>query len=103
MITIAVKEPNKPWMTSKVENDLKVFQEIVGGYIEFFHRSDSDICYFCNEEGKILGLEPNFNFFGDIIVGNVFAVREDYDDGNFASLTEDDIKMFNDLGFSVLL
>lgn len=92
-ITIAVKTPNKQWCLLDVNNELSVFQNIVQGPIELFYQSRSGILYFCNEEGKIFHLEPNFPFNRDIIVGTVFAVRSD-DEGEFISLTFEDIKWF---------
>ena len=99
-IKFAVKEPNKPWKIMEAENTLETFQDIVGGYIEYFNRDDNGLLYFCNEEGKIMGLEPNFLFYSDVIVGNVFAVRDD-GEGDFASITEADEQYFHDLGRAV--
>lgn len=90
-ITIAVKEPAKSWHAVKVENTLPEFQKIVSGYIEHFESTASGIHFFCNEEGKFQGLKPNVTLLnGDTVVGTIFAVRSN-DDGEFESLTNDDL------------
>ena len=45
------------------------------------------MCIICNEEGKLLGLEGNRRFSGDILAGVFYVVGEDKC-GNFVSLTE---------------
>ena len=99
-IKIAVKEPNKPWEVRLVSNELKAFQKIVGGYIELFWRDVDGLLYFCNEEGKLMNLTPNFYCHLDLIVGTVFAVRDD-DDGNFASIDILDESRLIELGDDV--
>lgn len=90
-ITIAVKEPGKVWHITEVEDALPTYQNIVGGYIEGF-RSIGPITMFCNEEGKLQGLEPNIYVpqLNDVICGTIFAAKTD-DEGEFVSLTEEDI------------
>ncbi len=84
---IIVKHPgNKPHV-EEVEDDLKTYQNIVGGYIEIVH-IDGDILLVCNEEGKLEGLPYNFYMGDDIIVGTVFFVGRDMED--FRSLTDDE-------------
>ena len=41
----------------------------------------------CNEEGKLIGLEPNRHFYNDILCGVFYVVGED-DDGNLTSLPQ---------------
>lgn len=90
-VTIAVKEPSKAWEIREVEDTLKSYQDIVGGYIENFLRTSTGVLMFCNEEGKLLNLKPNLlTESGDLIVGTVFAVRSD-EEGEFASLTKEDL------------
>ena len=91
-ILTAIKAPDKPWCIGYVENTLEAFQSIVGGYIEHFAETESGIHFFCNEEGKLLGLQPNvITVHRDIVVGTIFAVRSDAD-GEFVSLTDEDFK-----------
>ena len=82
---IVVKKVGQTPEVREVENELHVFQEIVGGYIECFQIFDDVLCV-CNEEGKLKGLPINFAFAGDIIVGDVFFCAEN--EGDFESLYE---------------
>ena len=93
MITILIKEPGCSWNVAEVEDDLEAYQAIVGGYIEGIATTKTGMHIFGNEEGKLLHLKPNFMLHGDLIVGTVFAVRDD-EEGNFVSVTEDDIDLF---------
>ena len=87
---IIVKKADQIPEVREVENELHVFQEIVGGYIECFPIFDNVICV-CNEEGKLKGLPINFVFAGDIIVGDVFFCAEN--EGDFESLDAYQINM----------
>lgn len=86
-----------------IVNELKTFQTIVKGYIEVVHiptLNEDGILVICNEEGKLKQLEPNISCYelDDILVGNLVALSCD-NDGNFTSLTNDQItkaiKYFN--------
>lgn len=91
MIKIAIKEPGRGWHAARVEDSLPNYQKIVGGYIEHFETTKTGVHFFCNEEGKLKGLQPNMiSAHGDLIVGSVFAVRVD-DNGDFTSLTDADL------------
>lgn len=46
----------------------------------------------CNENGKLEGLEGNLRFENDIIVGDFF-IAADGGDGDFTSLTDDEVNM----------
>ena len=97
-ITIAIKDPSRNWRKGCVENTLEAFQKIVGGYIEHFEDTVSGIHFFCNEEGKMLGMAPNVILLnGDVVVGTIFAVRCD-DEGEFVSLTDEDVSDLIALG-----
>lgn len=90
MITIGIKEPGMDWHFREVKDDLKTYQQIVGGYIEMCHATKDGILIFGNEMGKLLGMVPNIFLPRDTIVGTVFAVRSD-EEGEFQSLTGEDI------------
>jgi hypothetical protein len=94
-ITIGIKEPGKPWEIREVKDELPTYQKIVGGYIEGVDTMRDGLHIFCNEEGKLQGLEPNFGLNGDIIVGPAFAVRST-EEGEFASITTEDIEWLED-------
>ena len=57
-IKIGVKPVGKPLHAEWVTNDLKSFQNIVGGYIETVTMT-SDAVIICNEEGRLMGLPDN--------------------------------------------
>lgn len=93
-IVAVVKEPGGAAKIKTIDNTLKSFQEIVGGYIEcipFPGIEELDI--FLNEEGKLIGLNPNIYLreYKDIIVGTFFVVGND-GEGDAISLTEEQIE-----------
>ncbi len=56
---------------------------------------DNDVCLFCNEEGKLLGLEGNRALSNnDIIAGN-FIIVGDNGEGENISLTDEQLKKYN--------
>lgn len=90
-ITAVIAQPNEWAKVVEIENDLKTFQTLVGGYIEcvkLWNLPASKIILVCNEEGKLLGLKENFVNNDDIIVGTVVIVGLKNDE--FASLAEYD-------------
>ena len=86
---ILYKQPGHDPRSMVIPNELGVMQQLVGGYIETLRISDNGILVM-NEEGELLGLEPNFYLgaIGDNIVGPVLVVGEDGED--FASLPDDE-------------
>ena len=85
----------KPYELPKlieIENTLKAKQKIVGGYSEVVYlQNDNDVLLICNEEGKINGLKLNRDIGYDIIAGPFLVVGNDYENGDFKSLTEEQI------------
>lgn len=75
-ISVFIKRPGcNPYRTN-ISNTLEDLQKLVGGYIETFTFAD-DACIICNEEGKLLGLEPNCHLFGEDFVGDIIFVGTD--------------------------
>lgn len=62
-----------------VPNKLDVLQQLVGGYIETVTIAP-DAVIICNEEGRILGLDPNCNYCGIDFVGPILIVGTDGED-----------------------
>jgi hypothetical protein len=91
MIKILVVEPGKVPEVREIPNGLEASQKIVGGYIEIIRLHD-DVILVCNEEGKLDGLPPNRMIpeYRDIIMGTFFLTYDD-DEGNFTSLTDEQI------------
>lgn len=59
-----------------VPNDLDTLQEIVGGYIEQVTLA-MDTALICNEEGRIIGQDPNCVYMGKAFVGPILIVGID--------------------------
>lgn len=83
----------------EVRNTLQTWQGIVGGYIQTFPLT-SDMLIICNEEGKLMGLEPNVEIIvgnhPELIVGDFAIVKHGEDD--FESLDADQIQRLKDCG-----
>lgn len=94
-IMVAVKKVDEAVDFVEIDNTLEAAQEIVGGYIEMVSIGNG-IYFVCDDEGKLKGKNFNFEFGGDYIVGDVFFVRAD-DEGDFASLDENDIYEIEDI------
>ena len=81
---VIVKEPGMASEYREVDNTLDSMQEIVGGYIECVFLGDGAVMV-CNEEGKLMGMQMNFPFHNDIIVGTVFVCGTD-EEGDFTDV-----------------
>lgn len=75
-----------------IEASLKAKQELVGGLIEVVPYED--VLIICNEEGKILNMPPNVVFDYDYIAGDFFVIGDDYKNGDFKSLTKEEIEYY---------
>ena len=76
----------------EIENTLEAKQNLVGGYIECTYlQNDPDVVIICNEEGKINGMKLNRYIGHDIIAGPFLIVGDDYENGDFKSLTDEQI------------
>lgn len=104
-VLVVVVEPKKRPYKKIINNDLEAFKSIVGGWLEHIsigERSNgSRIGIYLNEEGKLIGLEPNRAIIGkkggDMIVGTFFVTAHNLQ-GDTVSLTDQEaaqyIKMF---------
>jgi hypothetical protein len=93
-IKILIKEPYKKPYIKEVEDELKTFQNIVGGLIECVGcPTVKEIDLICNEEGKLDSLPGNFFIpeYEDCLVGTAFAVGYN-DEGDFVSVTDEQAK-----------
>ncbi len=91
---VLIIEPMKEPHVADIENDLKSMQDVVGGLIEVINLED-DIVMVDNEEGKLIGLEGNRRVGRDIIAGTFFLCGSN-DEGEFVSLTEEQINKYTD-------
>jgi len=92
MKCIKVEAHKKPEV---IESDLhlKSLQEAVDGYIEYIYPFEDDVAIIANEEGKLLGLEPNralYNDKGEIydIICGTFIIAG-VDDDSFTELSKE--------------
>lgn len=83
-------DKDDPGEIREIENTLKAFQEIVGGYIETFTFSQ-DVTLIINEDGRLMGLPVNRDFCGHRFVGPMVFVGYD-DEGEFTDLPEEDLR-----------
>lgn len=92
-IKILYVEPKKIPVEMEIDNTLEEKQRLVGdGYIECVYLpNDKDVVLICNEEGKINGMPFNRDIGYDIIAGPFLIVGDDYENGDFKSLTEEQI------------
>lgn len=90
-ITVLKVEPGKAPEQITIPNTLKAMQELVGGHIEIVDYQGA--CLVCNEEGKLLDLEPNRRVGQDVITGTFFLANSDLE-GNLCSLSQEDLVHF---------
>jgi hypothetical protein len=69
--TIIKKPEDEFGRLVEIENELEVFQSIVGGYIETM--GYKNLVIICNEEGKLRGLQPNVVLGRDMLVGTIIV------------------------------
>lgn len=93
-IIAVVKYPFQKPETIALEKGLKPLQKIVGGSIDAADLPDiEDVFGYCNDEGLLIGLEPNIYRpeWKDAIVGPIVFTGAG-DDGNSISLTLEQVK-----------
>ena len=94
MITVLKIEVGEPPEIKEIPNELSCLQNEVGGLIECVYLDDGSIAV-CNEEGKLNGMEPNRRLGADIICGPFFICGDTLD-GDFASLSEEQIQKYSE-------
>jgi glutamate synthase domain-containing protein 3 len=87
-------EPGKAPVEKEIGADLNSLQAEVEGMIECVYMEDGTILV-CNEEGKLNGMAMNRRLADDIICGPFFVVGDD-GEGDFASLTDRQVKNYKD-------
>ena len=74
-----------------LQNDLRALQKAVSidapyvGLIEIVWL-DAETCILCNEEGKLIGLEPNRRLGYDVLCGTFYVTGQD-EEGNLTTLS----------------
>lgn len=91
---VIYKAPGLPAEIRDVPNTLEALQELVGGYIETVTVA-TDAAIICNEEGRLIGLEPNCTLLGVHFVGSIVVAGVEGEE--FTDLSEDGVKVFLDM------
>ena len=93
---ILICEPHKRPYIKDIDHTLENLQAIVGGYIQACYPFDDDAAVICNEEGLLIGLEPNriVDSYG-VIFGTFFICGLTEDD--FTGLTDVQIERYSKL------
>ena len=73
----------------EIDKKLEAYQKLVKGYIECINLDD--VVLICNDEGKINNMPLNRDIGFDIIAGPFLIVGDDYERGDFKSLTDEQI------------
>ena len=79
ILTAIIKEPGWAPEIVEIPDELENYQRIVDGYIECV-RWDDEHVLIVNDEGKLRGLDNNFRYGGDIIVGTAIWIGVDGED-----------------------
>ena len=91
IIKVIYKKVNKAPKIIEIKNDLETKQRLVNGLIEVVPYIDN-MLIICNDEGKINNLKANVLLDYDFIAGDFIIVGDDYENADFKSLTEEQIK-----------
>ena len=100
-ITVLKVAPGAAPEVVTLKNDLHSLQKAVSigadyvGLIEVMYL-DWNTCILLNEEGKLIGLTPNRRYGCDILCG-VFYVLGTDDEGEFTSLSAEEIERYKNL------
>ena len=92
MIKVLKIEPGKMPYEKEMVNDLEGIQAEVDGMFECVYLENNCIAV-VNEEGKLNGMELNRRIGNDIIAGPFF-ICGDSDDGEFISLSDEQMDTF---------
>ena len=97
-IVAVVKYPYQKSEVIAIDKGLSPIQKIVGGNIDSVYLPNiEDVHGFCNDEGLLIGLEPNFYRpeWKDAIVGPAIFFSSG-DDGGSESLSREQVKKITD-------
>lgn len=92
-IKVLKVKPKKAPVVDYLDNNLRALQKAVSheadyvGLIEIIE-IDEKACILCNEEAKLINLEPNRRFGQDIICGTFYVTGQD-GEGDLASLSDE--------------
>ena len=92
---IVLKNPQQLPNVIEIDNTLHTLQQMLGGYIEIVRLpTNSQIAIVVNDSGKLIGLPPNVEYGGDILVGPVIFAGVDGED--LVSVTDVQVQLVYD-------
>lgn len=91
LLRVLYKKVGKIPKLKIIKNTLEEKQELVNGVIKVLPYKD--MLLICNKEGKTLNQSPNVIFDFDYVAGDCLVVGDDYEKGNFKSLTNEQIEI----------
>ena len=107
MIRALLVKPNETPREVWIDNTLEALQEAVGGLIQMTqpYSHDDTAVIICNEEGKLMNLEPNRAICYedgtpyDMIVGDFLIVDAPEDSEDFGSLSAEQVRKYQIMYF----
>ena len=95
-IRVMVKRPGEEPEVKEIENDWKIFKELIGGGTLEGVYLGKGLWVYDDDEGKLKGLPYNFNLgLYDFAVGSIVFFRNDYGEEE-QSLTDKDIEFLKE-------
>ena len=98
---VLIVEPLKAPVVKDISGTLESMQEIVGGTIQAVYPFVEPVALICNDEGKLLGLQPNRALYSadtggayDVVVGTFFLCGAPAGAEDFASLTDEQMQKY---------
>ena len=98
-VKILVVRPNEEPVVELLSGDYRDIQKVVDGLFQVVYYCEPDLLV-CNEEGKLIGLEPNRIIYQDgevidVIHGTFFICADD-EEGDFKSLSDEAIDFYKE-------
>ena len=98
-VKILVVRPNEEPVVELLSGDYRDIQKVVDGMFQVVYYCEPDLLV-CNEEGKLLELEPNRVIYQDgeaidVLHGTFFICADD-EEGDFKSLSEEAIEFYKE-------
>ena len=97
-ITVLKVSPHKKPEVVTLKNELSALQEAVNSGVKDYHHLiqlvgvEEGVDLLLNDEGKLIGFEPNRRFGQDVLVGDFYVVGTDGE--NLASLPQDKMEKY---------
>lgn len=98
-IDVVLCKVAEPPVAITIDNTLEAMQHLVGGFVECVNIADG-VDLWCNENGKLDRLPPNRFLTDDngtpfdVICGDFFISGVDEEEGECASLTQEQIEFY---------